>query len=164
MKRTWVLSLFIVAGCGGSRAPLVPRPSELAADTVRATLIAALLDGPPETGIVGKPVMPRSTGVRPSAVVLAFAVDSTGKPDPTTITIVQVVGDSLYARRACAVIPQTRYTPLSTAGPALGFAHFFTFVPGQTTELRLITKAQLESLTTIQRRDFLLDKGCRRVK
>lgn len=158
------MSLFIIAGCGGSRAQLVPTPSELAADTVRATLIAALLDGPIETGRVGKPVFPRSTGVRPSGVVLAFAVDSAGKTDPTTITVVQVIGDSLYARRACDVIPRVRYSPLKNGGPALGFAHFFTFTPGETTDLRLITKEQLEALSTVQRRDFLLDKGCRRLR
>jgi hypothetical protein len=139
-------------------------PSDPAADTARATLIAALVDAPPELlTVVGSPTMPRGRPGRTAAVVLAFIVDSMGRIDPESMTIVHREGDVAFARRACEEVPKTRFAPLGKPGPVLGLVPFISFsnsMPPEFMNLPRRARTTLENMSTVERRDFLLNKSC----
>lgn len=169
MSRCFLAFVLGLAACAGPVSLRPPTPAELAADTARATVIAALLDEPMEPFQVLKPVLPRPQGRqgRNSAVVLAFTVDSMGKIDPATMTVVELWGDLAFARAACTDVVRTEIAPLGKPGPILAFVpfiHFINEMPPEFAGLYKTARAKLEKMSTVERRDFLLDKGCRRYK
>ena len=159
--------VFVVAVALAACMPnpaLPPTPAQLSADTVRATLIAALIDAPPETLQVVRHSFPRGYG-RTASAIMAFTVDRTGKPMPETMTILSVEGDSGFARETCGSVPELRFAPPPSGGPTLMLVPFVTFREGSpppegTTTYREM-KEKLENMSTVDRRAFLLDKGCR---
>jgi hypothetical protein len=169
MSRCIIVFAFVLLGCAGPVSLRAPTPAELAADTARATLVAALLDEPMEPFQVLKPVLPRPQGRsdRNSAVVLAFTIDSMGRIDPATMSVVEMWGDLSFARAACAEVPRTQIAPLGKPGPILAFVPFIHFrneMPPEFAGIYKTARARLEKMTTVERRDFLLDKGCRRYR
>ena len=164
-----VVLLAAALALAACRPSVQPSPADrAAADTARATLIAALIDAPPETLQVVKQVFPRGNGQTMLAMV-AFTVDSIGKPMPETVTIVDFLGDSAFADAVCGAVRQMRFEPSPNGGPTLTMLPFMSFSsvngppPGFDTFYRQ-TRAKLENMSTVERRAFLLDKGCRRFK
>lgn len=164
MTRVRVLALACCMACGGQQASVSPKPSELAADSARSTLIAALIDAPPETLRVITPMVPRGTPGRSAAAVIAFTVDSAGKPDPSSMTIVHAEGDPSFPKKVCATVPQVRFVPPASGGPSLDIVPFISFsspMPAAFDTLYRGVRTRLEKMSTVDRRDFFLNRGCR---
>ena len=157
-------------GCARSRPPVVPTPAELAADTVRATLLAAMVDEPrnKEWRVV-KEAFPRFRPTTSVAAVIAFLIDTTGTPEVETMSVFGIRGDSGFAKAVCETIPRVRFTaPEGSRRRSLLLVPFTSFrgnqMPGEFLKLPQTSYEKLENMSTAERRDFLLDKGCRRYR
>jgi hypothetical protein len=170
IRRAIVLILIVGAACTSAKPAAAPTPVELAGDTVRATLMAAMVDEPPNPAWSAvRPLFPAGRRGRPGAAVLAFLIDTTGTPEIETLSLIDVRGDSAFAKNACAVIPKLRFAaPPGSRQRSMLILPFTYFagpeMPAEFFELPEATRAKLENMSTVERRDFLLDKSCRRLR
>ena len=167
MIRVRVLALVCCMACGRRQASVSPKLTGLAADSARSTLIAALIDAPPETLRVITPMFPEGTHGRTAAAVIAFTVDSIGKPDPSSMTIVHAEGDASFPRKVCAMVPRVRFALPASRGPSLIIVPFTSFSPPMPAAFETLYQrvhTRLENMSTVERRDFFLNRGCRRYR
>jgi hypothetical protein len=86
-----------------------------------------------------------------------------------SLSLVEVQGDSAFAKSACKVIPRLHFTAPPGSRERSMLVVPFTYFPGPSMPVDFLalpesSRTRLENMSTVERRDYLLGKGCRRFR